>query len=490
MKADVDFGQFVPDEPSYKNPNLIECNNVLAVSRGYNPIPSLSTTGIAVTGEVRGVQRFDLSDGTPFLIVGTDEDLFTIKDGIVTASGLGLALPFGDFWYFDQLGKSIYAVCATHGLYRLADILTDTTFAVNPGSPPLARALDTVGEFLFLGNLTDIDASVQPYRVRWSSYNNPTAAWDTDSGRQSGYVDMQAKFGEVTAIVGGNFDLIFQRNGVSRIWYTGGPTVFAKEVVEDERGCPAPQSIVRVGSAVYFLAHDGFCKTDGAGVAVISSDRVWDWFKDELTSGGLTYVQGAVDWANRSIVWAFPSQGRPSLTRQIIYNWGLERWTTASITLDWVVESTLIPANIDQTDPEIFDDDNLDAVGPTFDASSSRGRSLSAFVGPTMHEFTGPNLEASFVTGDYQPTVGSRSFIRSVWPIVRLPARTARASIGGRDTVGEDKTFGPVSAQGSLGFCPVISDAWYHSVKIEIPAGAFWSQASGFQIDWDGSGSA
>ena len=303
---------------------------------------------------------------------------------------------------------------------------------------------------------------------------------------------MPARFGEVTAIVGGNFDLIFQRNAVSRIWYTGGPTVFAKEIMEDERGCPAPKSIVRVGSDIYFLAHDGFCKTDGAGVSVISSDRVWSWFKDELTAGTITDVQGTVDWANRSIVWGFKSQGMGGITRQIIYNWGLERWTTASVTLDWLVESTLLPANIDETDTSVVDDANLDADGPSFDSATyaPRGRSLSAFVGATLNEFTGPNLAATFISGDYQPQVGARSFVRSIWPIVRLPARTARASIGGRDTVGEDKTFGTVSTQGSLGFCPVISDAWYHSVKIEIPAGEFWSQASGFQIDWDGSGSA
>lgn len=492
MKVDVDFGQFLPDRPSYKNPGLTKCDNVYAVGAGYNPIAGLVGTGRNVTGEVRGVARFDLPDGTPLLLVGTTTDLFVMRGKSVFASGLNLALGFGDYWAFDQLGHSLYATCKTHGLYRLASIFSDSAFVANSGYPPKASTLDVVGDFLFLGNLIDIDASNQPYRVRWSAFNNPTADWVTDIGRQSGYVDMESRYGEVTGIFGGRFDLIFQRTGISRIWFTGGPTVFAKEVIEAERGCPAPNSLVRVGGDIYFLAHDGFCRTDGSGVEIISSDRVWQWFKDNLNTGFLKFTQGAVDWANRSIIWSFYPTGFEGYQRQIIYNWGLDRWTTASVTVDWIAESTTLPVSIDETDPTVLNDNILDVNGPSFDSAQyeAQGRTLAAFVNGELQEFKGDNMLATFETGDYQPQVGARSFIRSVFPIVRLPSRNARASIAGRDTVGEDKIFGPQSEQGPLGFCPAISDAWFHSVRIEIPSGVPWSKASGFQIDWEASGAA
>lgn len=492
MKVDFPFGPWLPDAPDYKNPGLTVCDNVYAINGAYDPIKSLVATGETVTGDVRGVKRFDLPDGTPVICVGTTTDLFVIRGSTVYASSLSLSLSDGDYWSFDQLNHSIYAVCETSGLYRLASIFTDNTFSANAGSPPKAAVLDVVGDFLMLGNLTDIDSSDQPYRVRWSGFNNPTADWVTDIGRQSGYVDMPAKYGEVTGIAGGKFDLIFQRNAISRIWYTGGPTVFAKEVIEDERGCPARKSIARVGGDIYFLAHDGFCRTDGSGVEVISSDLVWQWFQDNLNKGFLKFTQAAVDWANRSIVWSFYPDGFEEYRRQIIYNWGLQRWTTASVVADWIVESTSTPVSIDEDDPNVTDDDDLDVTGPSFDSGEyeAQGRTLAAFVSGELQEFKGDNLEATFETGDFQVQVGERSTVVSVQPIVQLASRNAQAAIAGRDTVGESKSYSALTEQGSLGFCPIISDAWFHSVKIVVPAAQVWSRASGFFIDWEASGEA
>lgn len=492
MKTEIPFDQFLPDGPNYKTPGLIVCDNVYAVGAGYNPIQSLVGTGRTVTGEIRGSARFDLPDGTPILLVGTTTDLFVIRNKTVFASNLGLSLALGDYWTFGQFGFSIYATCKQYGLYRLDSILADNTFSASPGSPPKASSLDVVGDFLFLGNLTDIDGSYQPYRVRWSAFNNPNAVWETDVGRQSGYVDMESYYGEVTGIFGGRFDLIFQRHAVSRIWYTGGATVFAKDIIEDERGCPAPQSFARVGGAVYFLSHDGFCRTDGSGVEVISSERVWNWFKENSNLDFISRIVAAVDWTNKSIFWSFYGPTVEKFTRQIIYNWALDRWTTATFDADWVVSNTVTNTTIDDIDANVENDEILDVEGPSFDSPiyDARGRTLAAFVNGEFCEFRGANLKASFETGDFQPKVGSRSFVRSVYPIVEIDDGDALASIAGRDRLGDLKAYGDMTAQGYLGFCPVISDARFHSVKIEIPSGLFWEKASGFQIDWEASGIA
>ena len=282
MRQDFQFDQFLPDAPAYNNPGLTACDNVFAENAAYTPIKAPISLGFSVVGSVRGAWRVDLAETDSLLIVGTDSDLYILRGGALYPSGLGLALTSEETWSFDQLGRSVYATCTTGGLYRLENVLADNVFAVCPGSPPRAATLDTVGDFLFLGNMMDIDGTMQPYRVRWSAFNNPTADWVTDIGRQSGYIDMPARYGEVTGIFGNRFDLIFQKHGISRVWYAGGATVFAKEVIEDERGCPAPNSMVRVGGYIYFLASDGFCRTDGSGVEVVSSDRIWSWFKDNL----------------------------------------------------------------------------------------------------------------------------------------------------------------------------------------------------------------
>lgn len=492
MIQDIPFGPFLPDAPSYKNPGLVRCENVYAASSAYNPIRALVPFNITVSGEVRGAARVDLADSDSLMVVGTDSDLYIMRAGVFFPSGLGLSLIEDETWSFDQLGRSLYATCSTGGLYRLENILIDNTFAPCPGSPPRAAQLDTVGDFLFLGNLFDIDGTDQPYRVRWSAFNNPTEDWVTDIGRQSGYVDMPARYGEVTGIFGNRFDIIFQKHGISRVWFSGGATVFSKEVIEDERGCPAPSSIVSVGGFVYFLASDGFCRTNGATVEVISSDRVWSWFLDELADGYLYRTQGAVDWANRSIIWSFYPSGFTSYRRQIIYNWGLDRWTTASFEVDWLIEGNRDTINIDETDPTVIDDDILDVDGPSFDSSLylAQGRALVGMIGGSFAGFLGGSLKATFESGDFQPKVGFRSFVRSVFPIIESAEPSAKASIAGREWTGGAKTFTPLADQGPLGFCPVISDARFQSVRIEKPANSVWKKAAGFQVDWEASGEA
>lgn len=492
MKQDFPFGQFMPDAPSYNNPGLVACDNVFAENAAYKPIAAPVSIGFGVDGEVRGVWRADLPETDSLLVVGTDADLYILRGGSLYPSGLGLELIDEESWAFDQLGLSLYATCKTGGLYRLENMLSDNVFAPCTGDPPKAATLDTVGDFLFLGDLIDIDDTNQPYRVRWSAFNNPTAPWVTDIGRQSGFIDMPSRYGEVTGIFGNRFDLIFQKHGISRVWFSGGATVFSKEVIEDERGCPAPGSMVRVGGHIYFVASDGFARTDGSGVEVISSDRVWSWFKDNLADSTLYLVQGAVDWANRSIVWSFYPRGFTSYRRQVIYNWGLDRWTTASFEADWLIEGNSDTVNLDETDPRVAGDDVLDVDGPSFDSSLylSQGRALMAMVDGDFAAFLGGNLKATFETGDFQPKAGNRSFVRGIFPMVESQAKSAKAAIAAREWTGDAKMFTPLADQGPLGFCPVISDGRFQSVRIEVSANSVWSKASGFQVDWEASGEA
>ena len=497
---EVTLGAFLPDAPDYNNPGLIEANNVLAAAKHYKPLKSLVGAGVSVSGEIRGAFRFELPDETQVIVVGTTTDLFVIKGGSVTASGLGLSLGLGEYWSFDQFKGSIYATTKRHGFYRLPSIFTDSAFVAPLGDPPKAVAINVVGDFLVAGNLEDIDATDQPYRVRWSGFNNPEADWVTDIARQSGYVDMPTRLGRVTSIYGGTFDLIFQARGVSRIWYTGGPSVFGKKEIDEERGCTAPNSIVRVGSAVFFVSHDGFCRSDGSGVEVVSSEIVWDWFTGQRDTSAVDDIQGAVDWSNRSIVWTFKADGTISdgmggeikvARRQIIYNWVLDRWTTASISIDWLTQSAIQGVHLDADDPAIDGDADLDIAGSFDDVTTkSKGREIAAFRDGELAYFTGPNLEATFETGDFQLVLGRRAFVRSVTPIAEAAGRPFFAQIAGRDYQGDAKQYTSREEQGPLMFCPVVSDARYQSVRLTIPAGADWNKASGFLVDWSESGYA
>ena len=492
MIQDFPFGEWLPDQPEYQNPGILTAENVWAGGAGYQPIPAPRAKTQSVTGTVRGAERYDLPDGTPLIVVGTTTDLFVIRGSVVWPSGLALGLGADDWWTFAPFGRSVYAMCRTHGLFKLPSILTGTAFVAGTGSPPKASSIDAVGDFLMAGNLIESGGADEPYRVRWSSFNNPDAAWDNDIARQSGAVDMPSRFGPVSRVVGGAFNLIFQESGISRIWYTGGPTTFAKELIEDDRGCAAPKSIVRVGGAAYFLAHDGFCRTSGAGSENLSSGRVWDWFKDRSNAAQIRSVQGAVNWRTRSIIWSFASSGSDALNAQLIYNLSTQRWTSATIQADMLVGGAQIPIDIDTTDASVVGDDDLDVLGPSFDSPEyeSQGRILSCLIGGVLHEFSGPNMQATFETGDMQPVSGRRSFIRHAMPLVDTVSPSVVCAIAGRDRQGDPVSYSLPSRQGEHYFCPLVSDARFHRLRMRIPAGEVWTKAQGMQVDYEVSGAA
>jgi len=144
------------------------CDNVFAENIAYKPIRSPVSIGISIAGQVRGAWRVDIAETDSVMIVGTETDLYVLRSGVFIPSGLGLSLALDETWSFDQLGRSVYATCRTGGLFRLENIISDNTFLPCPGAPPRAATLDTIGDFLFLGNMNDIDGTEQPYRVRWS----------------------------------------------------------------------------------------------------------------------------------------------------------------------------------------------------------------------------------------------------------------------------------------------------------------------------------
>ena len=113
-----------------------------------------------------------------------------------------------------------------------------------------------VGDFLFMGNLIDTDTNDASYRVRWSPYNNPQGEWATSISLQSDAVDMPGTWAWSWGSPG-NTGLIFQRNGLSRIQYTGGPSVFAKQGQDTQRGLAAPFSLTGRKN-VFYLSDDGF----------------------------------------------------------------------------------------------------------------------------------------------------------------------------------------------------------------------------------------
>lgn len=488
MIAEIEFGPWLPEGTDYKNPGLEVAKNCIPSPSGYQPVFALDGTGASVTGAIVGARAFERTDGTIVVCVATVSDLYVIVGGAVTASGLSLGLSESDRVVFEQFDGEVFATTKGGDTWYLSAIDSDTVFSAVGGTTPSANAMGRVLDFLVVGDLND--GSDLPYRVQWSPFNNPRGAWGSDIATQADFQPLDAQQGPVTAISGGTFGLVFQKNGVSRMTYVGGTRVFQFDLYEKNRGCVAPQSVARVGDVAYFLSFDGFFQTDGASVQSISQGRIWSWFLDNVDQAYLEDIHAAIDWERRSVVWfcVSPGAGARTFDLQLWFNWETGNWTYVEQAAEYAVVTT---RDTGQTLEEIaVTYPDLDAMPVSLDSTAFRsaGRVLAAFSGGELATFTGGALEPMFQTGSYQPKPGYRTFIRSVTPLIANDANNTGVSLGTRETMSRTFSTSARVPVGSLGFAPFNVDGRYFRSTIDIPANETWADAYGLQVEYADAG--
>lgn len=482
---EVRFGPWLPDQMDYKNPGLEECVNCIPSTTGYQPARAAVASGATVSGTIIGAGSAFLENGSSVVFVATTTDLHVIRGGSVTDSSLSLTLAASDTVKFAQFGASIYATTKDGSTWALSDITSDNTFSIASGSPPSANAIGRVSDFLVLGDLTDIDASNAPFRIRWSRFNNPGGAWGTDIATQSGAVDLDGKYGKVTAIAGGTSGLVFQERGVSRLSFTGGAAVFSLDLFEKNRGCVAPASLVQVGDRVFYLSHDGFFVTDGTTPQSISNGRVWSWLEDRVNQAFQSRIVGAADYQRRCIMWLIPTGADNTLTEQIWFHWDTGQWSTVEGGYQWAIEGAKGGQTLEQVAVTYPD---LDAMPLSLDSATFKasGRDLQVMDDGELSTLTGSPLRPTLRTGEFQPVTGRRSFVRAVTPLITNGA--PQVAISGRSTMQAQPTLSAYVGVGAVGYAPLAVDARFFSVAVQIPGGAEWSDAYGLQIETSVSG--
>ena len=484
MITEITLGEWLPDHSDYKNPGLTVSDGCYASAGGYSPLRLPAGSGVTISGTIKGAARFLRSDGQVVVVVGTDTDLHTIIGGTATASSLSLSVSGDVIWSFERFGAQVWAFAYNQTPHYIADIETGSTFAPHPGVAPKAANGNRVADFMVTANMVDIDASTAPYRVRWSKFNDPAGDYGTDIATQSGYVDMPQAFGPVVGVYGGRYNVVLQKYGVSRLAYTGGASAFSKDVIEEETGCISAASVATVGSVVFFLSSAGFMMTDGTSVRPISDGRVWEWFQRNSNPAELGAVQGSVNWADRAVVWSFVPANGTGYTRQIIYAWEHNRWTTASVPVDWLFETNEAGLSLEEV-AAVYPD--LDAMAISLDSPEfkARDRAFACFVNGEFGAMAGDAAEAVWETGEFQPKVGYRVSTRELRPLVENQNVNAQLAIGSRDVNKGDAVEWTADVPvGGAGFAPVIKDGRYLRARMKVPQGAVWDKAVGMQVDY------
>jgi hypothetical protein len=389
--------------------------------------------------------------------------------------GGAYATAIADWWEFVQWGNTMLA---TNGIDAPQVVtLGGSNFAALAGTPPKARHMAVVRDFVVLGN-TD-DGTARPNRVHWSAINN-SGDWTISANTQCDVQDLQGDGGWVQKVVGGEYGLVFQERAVWKMTYIGSPVIFQFDLIERSRGAFAPQSVIGWGNMVFFLADDGFYMIVGGSPAIpIGAGKVDTTFLADLRTAYAYRVNAAIDPTNKLVMWAYPGSGSTDGTcnKIMVYNWAVKRWArVVGMTIEALLRWAATGYSLDGLDSVST---SLDALSDSLDSRAWVGGAQNLAAFSTDHKsytFTGTAMDAIVDTGEVQLTPGMRSSV--LWARPLIDGNAATVALRTRNRQADTAAYGSASSQDTTGICALRSNARYHSARVATTTRSTSSRAS------------
>lgn len=473
------FGEYKPDFPGLDNDGVLLAQNVIPGDGCYRPFPALTAYSSALTARCRGgFTARDVTAGAIHLFAGDATKLYHLTGTTPTWDDVSHDTYGADrLWWFCQFGD---LVIATNGVddpvsYTMG---SSTDFAALAGTPPIARYVAVIGDFVVFAHVQG-----SPQRVHWSGFDD-AEDYVASATTQSDIQDIVGNEGEITGIVGGrSYGLVFQERAINRMTFVGPPPVFQFDVVSGAPGTRAPGSIAGWKSINFWLGEDGFYMTNGAEALPIGRGKIDRTFLSDLNSQYLDRITASYDPVNSIYLVAYPGSGSSNgdPNRILIWHMPTGRWAIVEQALEFMFPAA---QSLGYTLEDLDDvSASLDALGASLDSDAWKGGVTQFSAFNTDHKlgfFTGSNLEAVIETGEIEMTDGMRTLLSGIRPLVDGGSPTI--SIGGRNIQTESVTYGPDVSMNSAGECPQRSNYRYLRARLKIPAGSSWTKAQGVSI--------
>lgn len=468
----LEFGSWLPDLPALGNPGMTDAKNVIPCAKGYLPFRQINPYSGALTARCQGAWAIKDNTATVHAYAGDATKLYLLSsatwDDATRLAGGAYSTPADAQWRFVKYGALGIAVNGADAPQKIT-LASGANFAALGGSPPTARHIAVVREFLVLGNIT-----AAQNRVQWSASNN-AESWTTGTN-EANQQDIPDG-GIVQAIVGGEVGYVFQERQIVRMIRVPAPITFQFDVVEQNRGVLAPYSVVPVGGGVFYLGQDGFYFFNGVQSEQIGADGVDDTFFSEVNKSAYDRVSVAVDPVNKLVLVAYPTGGGGQPNKILVWHWPTRRWS-------YIVQDCEILFNFFSLGV------GLDSIGGTletqtlsFDSTAYQGGNQSLGAFSSAHKlsfFDGPILEAVMTTTEGQLNDDGRTQVQEVTPLIDTPYATV--AMGVRETQSGTVTYKDESGQRDTGICPVRATGRFHRARVTVPAGRTWTNAQGVDI--------
>jgi hypothetical protein len=485
------FGKWGPDASTLNVALAGDVSGVFPGRTGYEPWPSMTIASAALASACRGAFMGRTLSNSSAIFAGTDSTLYkyvsmSTWNDFSKVGGYHLATD--DLWSMVQYGPSLYAAHIGDPM-QSCDVSSGTIFANVAGSPPKARYLAVVGDFLMLGN-----TETSSRQVRWSARNDPTS-WT----RYSKDADSQdfPDGGDVMGLSGWERGgLVFQTEVVRQMFLRQDAAIMEFHRVEASQGTLAPYSIVNRQGTSYYYATNGFQRitTDGASEG-IGANWLDSWFLDHSNAATRPKaIVGSFTLRSPKIIWLFAGPGNgtssifdhalcfdPTLTES---DYG--PWTHAPLSASYICPSGTLGTTLDLLSTVTgYDMDNPRLYSLDSDVWKGGAPRMAAFDGAfMMNFFTGPPVAATLQTGLFSPVPGSRAYVNGFRLVSDAANSAGRIAVTERQQTPET-WLAPGGTLTDQGIIYSRASGRHMRMEVTIPAGTDWNKASGISLEDD-----
>lgn len=452
--------------------NVARTSNVVTITtsaaHGYSVGDSVTVTATSTTG-VNGTFTIATVGSTTFTYAQTGTDIGSTADtGTVTFL---YTTPTNQRWRFTQFGNVIVAANGGNRLQGF-NLNTSSTFQDLAADAPQSRYVTVVRDFVVSGYVNS--ATVYPNRVQWSALGDESS-WTNSATTQADYQDIPDG-GSVVGVTGGEFGLVLMDRSIHRMSYIGSPLVFQFDNISRNLGCYEANSIIQYSGTTFFLSDDGFYACDGQQVLPIGNEKVNRYFFNDVDEGSLNLMSAAVDPYRKLIIWAYASQSSATPDKMLIYNFQTNKWTSGTITVDWIATSSTPSVALEGLDTF----GNVDTIYTSFDSRIWLGGKMqfAGLDGAKIVTFSGANATAYIETGDIE-VPGATSAITIAKPIV--DNGSGSVALISRRLLTESTIFGSQTAADAENRVSIRGVGRYHRLQL-TPTGS-WTNTVGMDID-------
>lgn len=247
-----------------------------------------------------------------------------------------------------------------------------------------AGCIEQYKDFLFLGNLKE-ESEDYHSRIRWSQWQNPFLWHNNEDGSgMAGYVDVNDIDGKIIAMKRiGDILAIYKESGIVAVTYSGGDTVFSKELITTKAGLISPTAIVVLPHLHIFVAKDNIYQFDGNTVVPIG-DPIRNYFLKHVKQKNK--VIGFYNQYSKDVIFAFmeTDSATGNCGRAFIYNTQLNLWSVRDVNMtafgEYTDNSGLIIDEVQnlydsqEMQRTVIDGDNVEIVESVVIAGDASGK--------------------------------------------------------------------------------------------------------------------